>query len=205
MTAGLAAGDPFTWWRTPCFATDRIALCGDLDTHRSAKGRQQLDGWIDLGITDIVDVREEWNDEDFVRRHAPHVSYHWMGTDDDGRGQPDEWFAGGVSAATKALLDPERKVMVHCHMGVNRGPSMGYAIMLAHGFEPINALTAIRAARPIAAIIYADDAVSWWHRTNGASPDTVKSEVRRVKEWLRANRVDDGWVASRIRQVDSRA
>ena len=90
-------------------------------------------------------------------------------------------------------------------MGVNRGPSMAYAVMLAHGFDAVEALDAIRAARPIAAIIYAHDAVSWWHRSNGASPSTIDHDVRRVKRWLRTNHVDDNWVASRIRRIDGTA
>ena len=72
---------------------------------------------------------------------------------------------------------PDAVVLVHCHMGVNRGPSMAYAILLALGWDAVEALNAISAARPIAGVIYAGNALSWWHRTNGSSQLTFEREV----------------------------
>ena len=71
-----------------------------------------------------------------------------VGTDDDGNGQSDAWFDAGVSAILGALADFNRKVIVHCHMGVNRGPSLAFAAMLALGHEPTEALAAIKARFP---------------------------------------------------------
>ncbi len=61
-------------------------------------------------------------------------------------------------------------MLVHCHMGINRGPSMAYACLLVLGWDPIEAMTAIRTARPIAAIGYAEDALDWHHRTYRDQP-----------------------------------
>jgi len=195
--------DPAQMWRSICWVTERLALSGDLETHSPERGRAQLQSWLDAGITDIIDVRGEHSDARFVAQNAPHVKYHWFGTHDAGYEQPDDWFAHGVAAAQSVLADPNRKVMVHCHMGVNRGPSMGFAILLSQGMNSLEVLRAIRAARPIAGILYAEDAVDWWHRTLGTPETLAYSERRAVRAWLKRNPVDVSWVISRIRRAEA--
>lgn len=195
--------DPAQMWRSICWVTERLALSGDLESYSRQRGQAQLQAWIDAGITDIIDVRGEHSDERFVAQYAPHVRYHWFGTHDAGYEQPDAWFANGVAAAQSVLADPNRKVMVHCHMGVNRGPSMGFAILLSQGMDSLEVLRAIRAARPIAGILYAEDAVEWWHRTIGTPETLAYGERRKVREWLARNPVDVSWVISRIRLAEA--
>ncbi|MEP7194500.1 MAG: hypothetical protein ABI903_16765 [Actinomycetota bacterium] len=144
----------------------------------------------DAGITDILDNRIEWSDEDFFRTHAPSLGFLWNGADDVGQLMPDDWFDAGVGFALDALKDPEAQVLAHCHMGINRGPSMAYAILLATGMEPVVALTAIRQARPIAAIAYDGDALDWWHRADGTPASVAKRHRREVAKWHRDNRLD---------------
>jgi hypothetical protein len=204
MTSGTPnALSPTDLWRSINWVTDRIALSGDLETEWPSRGNTQLQAWVDAGITDIIDVRGECNDRRFVALNAPHVRYHWFGTHDSGRAQPDDWFADGVTAAQQLLADPDRKVMIHCHMGVNRGPSMGFAVLLSQGHDPLEALQAIRTARPIAGIIYAEDAVAWWHRTQGTPETLIHRERRRVREWLATNDVDVAWIVSRMRRAQA--
>lgn len=193
--------DPAAWWRMLCWVTPQIAVSGDLDTRRADRGVQQLREWVDAGVTHIVDAREEWNDERFVGVHAPDLTYHWVGTHDDGSGQSDEWFEAGVRVAVDALRDPSAKVVLHCHMGVNRGPSLTFALLLALGFDPVQALTAIRAARPIAATLYAEDAVDWWHRRIGSSESVRHAARECVRTWLETHATDAHWVISRIRRA----
>jgi hypothetical protein len=190
--------EPIHWHRQSCWVTPQINLTGDL--HESpTRALDQLDGWVTIGVTDIIDVRIEGTDEAFVADHAPDVNYIWLGVDDHGGSQPDEWFDRGVEAALAALADPDRRIVVHCHMGVNRGPSMGFAILLALGWDPFEALDAIRAARPIARVLYADDAISWWLRRNGASAADVSAGISAVQRWHYDNPHDTSWVISRIR------
>lgn len=192
--------DPQSWWRVPCQVTGRVFISGDLDTFRPERGAAQLQEWLSLGITDIIDVRDEWNDENFVAEQAPQVSYHHFGTDDLDNGQPAEWFAKGVSAALTALQDPQRRVMVHCHMGVNRGPSMAFAILLALGMAPVEALDAIRTSRPIAGIIYAADALTWWHHNDETPLIEAAYAHIAVRVWHTKNPIDVSWIVSRIHQ-----
>ena len=190
--------NPVSWWRTLCWINDQIAVSGDLDgsSHRTAL--RQLKGWLDAGITDIVDARGEWSDERLVAEIAPHVRYHWLGTHDNGGRQADEWFEAGLAAAAAVLADPDRKVVIHCHMGVNRGPSLAYAVLLSMGLDTVAALETIRRARPIAGIIYAEDAVDWWHRRIG-TPETLRYRERmRARTWLDEHDNDVAWIVSRL-------
>lgn len=196
---------PAAWWRVLCFPIERVALSGDLDTTTSGTAQRQLMTWADAGITDIIDVRREWSDASLVARLAPWMRYHWIGTHDSGHAQSDDWFDEGVEAALDALADPDRKVVVHCHMGVNRAPSLAFGVLLALGHHPVEALDLIRASRPIAAVLYAQDALRWWHRRSAAPMDTRAAERSAVAEWLDRNAADVGWVISRIRAAEGAA
>src|SRR5665213_571996 len=62
------------WHRRLCRVTDWLYLCGDLPEGRQELA-SQLAEWVEAGVTDIVDVREEWTDEKLVHQFAPHVRY----------------------------------------------------------------------------------------------------------------------------------
>jgi dual specificity phosphatase 3 len=187
--------EPMQYWRKLCWATPQIVLSGDLP-EGAAKARV-LDQWIAAGITHIIDTRLEHSDQKFVAAHAPDMGYTWVGVDDHGGRQPDTWFAEGVEAAQAALAAPDGKVLIHCHMGVNRGPSMGFAAMLATGLDPLTSLEMIREARPIAAVMYAEDAVGWFHRSRGSDAWVAENQTRAVREWLVDNPIDSSWINSR--------
>ena len=75
-------------------------------------------------------------------------------------------------------------------MGINRGPSLGIAVLLAEGWDVVNALDAIRTARPIAGMAYAENALAWHHRRTGASTEQVVDDRRRVAEWRATHPLD---------------
>jgi hypothetical protein len=77
---------------------------------------------------------------------------------------PDAWFDTGTDLVLNRLQDREARMLVHCQQAVNRGPSMGFAVLLAQGWDPLEALDAIRKARAVAYIAYAEDALDWWLR-----------------------------------------
>ena len=173
-------------------------VSGDLDSSSMERFSEQLDVLVELGVTDIIDVRAEATDEHLVRRLHPALTYHHIATDDDGYARPDAWFAAGVEAALSSLEDENRKVLVHCHMGVNRAPSLVFAIMLALGYSPVAALVAIRGARPIAALLYASDALRWWHSVSGGTPQSARAHQIEVRAWMDAHPIDTSWIISRI-------
>ena len=81
-------------------------------------------------------------------------------------------------------------MLTHCHMGINRGPSLGFAVLLAQGWDVVEALDAIRAARPIAWVAYAEDALRWRHARLGSAPDELERDRRRVVRWRQDNELD---------------
>jgi len=175
------------WHRRLCPLTDGILISGDLheDPDRAVT---QLRRWEQAGITHILDTRLEWSDEELVAANAPDVVYGWIGTDDDGTAQPDTWFDAGLAFAADALGDPDTVLLVHCHMGINRGPSMAYRILLESGWDPVEALDLIRDARPIAEIAYAEDALDHYHRTIGVPADRRADDRDRVAAWRASHR-----------------
>src|SRR5450631_1994784 len=186
------------------YITGRVWTGGDLPSDLGEEA--MLADLADIqaaGITDILDNRIEWSDEEFLTAHAPNLGFLWNGADDVGQLMPDEWFDAGVAFALDALKDPDAQVLAHCHMGINRGPSMAYAILLATGMEPVAALTAIRQARPIAAIAYDGDALAWWHRADSTPASIAKRQRREVAQWHRDNRLDINKIIRMMRNKEA--
>lgn len=178
--------------------TSQLWIGGDLEVRQPTLAAIQLSELEARGITDIVDVRLEWNDEEWITATKPHIRYFWLGVDDTGQTMPDEWFDTGTEYI-RAQFKIGGNVLVHCHMGINRGPSIGFAAMLTLGWDPIDALDRIRQARPIAHVGYAEDALDWWLRKNGATPSHRAEGQRRLRQWRRDNYLDVATVIRRIR------
>jgi dual specificity phosphatase 3 len=206
-SAGLPAPDDYgAWHRLPCDVLDPdgnhtgVVVTGDLH-HDPDAALEQLAGWVDAGVGGIVDCREEWTEEDFVAVHYPQVTYVHVGVDDHGGSQPDDWFDEGVDGALEVLGRGEH-VVVHCHMGINRGPSMAFALLLTLGWGVTDALVAIRTARPIVGLIYAEDAISWFGRRAGWSQDQVADAQAELNAWLEDGAIDVHQVIRRVRESD---
>ena len=172
------------WHRELSRVTEQVMVSGDLhpDPERAAT---QIAGWRRAEITHVLDTRYEWNDESLVAEHAPQIVYGWIGTDDDSRRQPDEWFDAGVAFAKDAFAREDSVVLVHCHMGINRGPSMAYRILLELAWDPIDALEQIRTARPIADVGYACDALDHFHRSHDIAESERALDRHRLDAWQR--------------------
>ena len=189
---------PQNHWRRVCWVTEQLAVSGDLPAARD-RALLQLSTWEDEGITDVIDVRGECDDTRFIESNSS-IRSHWFGVDDNGGRRDDRWFQALVQVGQRLLSDPDRRVLVHCHMGVNRGPSALYAILLAAGWDHLEALRAIRDARPIAGIIYAGDAARWHGQQQGLDKDKVATIVDEVENWLTRNALDIPYV---IRSIGS--
>lgn len=145
---------------------DYIWTGGDL--HRAyINATKQMTHIVDEGISVIIDTRYEWNDENLWAEH-PDVDYHHLGVDDDGGLQPDWWWKDGLSI-TRDAVDQGRQVLIHCHMGVNRGPSLaGIALVEVFRMTPFNAWSTIRAQRPISWACYMPDGLNYLGRHSEA-------------------------------------
>lgn len=184
------------------FILPNLATGGDLPDDPDA-ARAVLHEWCELGITHVIDNRIECSDEDFVNEHSPELNYLHLGVDDAGQQMPDGWFDLGTEWARGALENPASKVLSHCHMGINRGPSMAYACLLMLGRDPIDAMTMIRSARPIAAIGYAEDALDWHHRTQLVPLTKQLDNWKRHENWRDENWIDVRRIIREKRSVEA--
>jgi protein-tyrosine phosphatase len=178
------------------FVTPHLAVGGDLATYDDDLAGMQLAEIGALGVTHVVDVRIEWNDAEVFSFALPGVAYLHHGMDDAGQAVPLDWFERAVSWIEAA--GPDAVVLTHCHMGINRGPSLGFAVLLAQGWDPVEAISAIRAARPQANVWYAADALTWHQVRTGVSPSAASEQHARLDAWRKANPLD---VVRLIRQV----
>ncbi len=168
------------------FVTDHLLIGGDLDYRSRELATEQIVELHESGVTHIIDVRVEWTDQDWVAELLPGLEYFHHGIDDAGQAVPAEWFDTGVQYAVDAL-ESGGTVLSHCHMGINRGPSLGFAVLLRLGWDAVDALDAIRRVRPIAFIAYAEDALRWHHQEDGAA---LERDLRRLEEWRRDHDLD---------------
>ena len=186
-------------WRTLCWVNNQIAVSGDLSPHDS-EAVAQLQKWVSEGVTDIIDLRGEASHESLVARIAPGIKYHWLGVDDEGDRRTPEWFEAIKAAAALVFGNPNRKAVIHCHMGVNRGPSAAFTALITNGVDPIAALDQIRSARPVAAMIYSGDAIQWFAGRQGLTEDQIDQLFEAVLNWHKQNPLDVGYCIQQIGQ-----
>lgn len=192
--------NPHAMWRELCWVDHTLAVSGDLPSNRE-QALAQLRMWEASGITDVFDMREERDDSDFIHENS-RIKCHWFPVDDNGGVRDDQWFKAIRDRAHELFICSKtpRRILVHCHMGVNRGPSALFAIMLTLGWDALEALRRIRDVRPIAGIIYAPDAMRWWARELQYDDEAVEEKVNEVDAWLGRNELDLAYVIRSIGQ-----
>ncbi len=125
-------------------------------------------------ITHVLDCRmANPHPELYSRSNIVHLQ---CGALDDHQTKLDEWFHRGAAFALDALAYPQSRVLVHCLLGVSRGPAMTYTIMRLLGLPAEVAESQIRTARPIVrAIKYRGDAEravrAWSNRCHTVNSD----------------------------------
>ena len=164
--------------------TDTLWTGGDLPDNDD-EAIDHIGQWQHLGIATIIDCRWEWTDKDLVADVAPTITYFEHGVDDAGQHIPGIWF--DELLATAESTAPGAGTLVHCHMGMNRGPSGAYSVLLANGFDPVAAIDLIRLRRPIASVAYAEDALRWWHDRNNTVEPRRRDDIARLAAWRSAN------------------
>lgn len=186
------------------FVTSQLAIGGDLATDDDDLAFVQFAEILDLGITHIIDVRIEWSDAETFAGHAPHVGYLHHGMDDAGQNVPVEWFEHAICWLEAVwAADPVAVVLTHCHMGINRGPSLGFAVLLAQGWDAVAAISAIRAVRPQANVWYAADALTWHHQRTGVAKRAAAKQHAELEEWRQSNPLDVVRIVRRARDEEA--
>lgn len=139
------------------------------------------------GVTHVLDARIEAQER--IWDAFEPIVYHWDGIDDRGQRVPGSWFER-ITAWADAAIEAGGVVLTHCHMGINRGPSAGYAVLLRRGWDPIDAIDAIRSARPQAHVAYAEDALDWHLARIGATPAEWAGQRDRLATWRASHAMD---------------
>jgi dual specificity phosphatase 3 len=129
------------------------------------------------------------------------MRYLHIGVDDDGCQMPHDWYEFGTRWILHELdADPDAVVFVHCHMGINRGPTLTFAAMLEMGYDPVAAIDRIRTNRPIAAVGYAEDALDWFHISHDIAADDRQADRDALGEWRKENPHDTVRIIRQIRR-----
>ncbi len=183
------------------FVTPTLLVGADLETFDRALANDQLTELVEAGVTHILDTREEWSDEQLVRELAPTIRYLHQGVDDAGQPLTVEWFEECVTWIRGAAAE-SGVVLVHCHMGINRAPSLVLAALLDQGLEVASALDRVRTSRPIAVIDYADDVLQWHHARTSTPPEQAEADRRALADWRARNHLDTQTVIRGKRQAD---
>lgn len=130
--------------------TDRLAVGAALTSQADVA---QL---LEAGITAVIDARVEFDDTALFAGSG--IGVLWAPTADDGQHKDPAWFAVGIEFALPLLARPGQRCLCHCAAGVNRGPSMCYALLRAWGLRPDQAEGLIRSVRPQVGLAYKTDA-----------------------------------------------
>lgn len=161
---------------------DRLAVGADLSPDL-ALAQLQVQELVDAGVTAVIDCRVEAEDEAIWAAFAPEVAYlHVPVADGHGMTMPDWAFRRVVDFASEQLEFTNSKLYVHCHMGVNRGPTMAMTVLMTQFAKtPLEAYNEILAARDVAFIAFAEDAALWHLRqfmdSEGAEFSTSLEEL----------------------------
>ena len=152
MNDGLDVPLNYDWITARILCGSRPQSLADLQKLRSESVSHIIDVCLDDDETLLPLVTDAWAEFGFT-------GYLWNPTPDDGQPKSREWVLKSVHYAMSVLAQPGWIFYIHCHDGVNRGPSTAYAILRAQGLSIEQAKMLIRLARPIdwAGIRYADD------------------------------------------------
>lgn len=151
-----------------------ITIGPDIEFGKPDWALNQIRSLADRGITHVIDIRVERNDEDeFLDLWEMNwleqpIKYIHIPMDDDGKKVDEEvWHKVRNIAKSIVLRDESAHFYVHCHMGVNRGPSFGMALAYEYvwqkaGKERTHAgLVELLHSRDDAAAIYFPQYLKW--------------------------------------------
>jgi hypothetical protein len=183
---------------------DWLTIGGDLHIAADQTGQTYAEIITELrdrGVTQVIDLREEWNDRAaWVQMGFPTADYRYAPIVDVRGYTPEEdWFRTVEEAFSRFWHNSYEgdRMYVHCHMGINRAPSVGMLALLTVNPEmhPFEAFLQIREARPIAGVRYAE-AVGIRHLLNVEGvTDVSKGMPASVTAWREM--LDHYWTPER--------
>ena len=173
-----------------------ITIGPDIEFPEPDWAANQMRTLAERGITHVIDIRIEMNDEDdfldYWEEHWPDkpIRYIHIPMDDDGKTVDTEvWHTVRNIAQSIAASGQEAHFYIHCHMGVNRGPSFAMALAYeyvwqSNGAEGFSGLSDLLSSREDAAAIYFPQYLDW-AKAKARNIDT--SQALRMIEERRKN------------------
>lgn len=158
---------------------------------------QILRNWSDADITDVIDVRSERPNTQYLSTVGEAFNYHALGISDSYCQEFDSWFAG-ITRLISERIGGSRKIVIHCQSGMNRAPSAVFRWLLENGIDPVEALIAIRNSRPVAISRFAPIAIDHYYRTHDFSESDRIEAILRVRTWLFENAIDELGLSARL-------
>lgn len=144
---------------------DWLSVGGDLDLAHYLTDQtydETIGQLTEHGVTHVIDARIEWCDElTWIENGLPSENHCYAPIVDWWKHSPDEgWFRTVEDFVAKFWANSYEgdRLYVHCHMGINRGPSAAMIALLTiePAMHPYEAFLMVRDARPAAGLVYAD-------------------------------------------------
>jgi predicted protein tyrosine phosphatase len=110
----------------------------------SAPNHRQARQLVREGVDAVVDLRIERHGDEQI--WPPAVEVVRVGLQDHGSPTVDELRA--AAQAVSDLMRQGREVLVHCHAGLERGPSVACAALVLQGWPLIDAFRRVTTSRP---------------------------------------------------------
>ena len=171
------AGDPMYCVR---YIEDQMLVAEKVDCIVDCRSKSERNGgWDEEGLN-IPVVYAEMHDDGRLDNQAGDFIQAWFKISD---------------AIVAGELPVNPTFLVHCHMGVNRGPSMAMFLLMMEGMSPVDAFLKLRDRRQGVGVAYAEQAVMAWVELTNADPEEVQ-------DWLRFER--DYWTPARTNTVRNR-
>lgn len=175
---------------------DWLSVGGDIDLARDVSGVPHDDIIASLrghGVSHVLDVRIEHSDEDlWVANGLPWANYLHLPIVDSWNHEPAEsWFVGieDYVRLFHSVRSEGDRLYAHCHMGINRGPSAAMLALLTTDptMDPFDAFLAVREARDIAGLVYAESvAIRHYRKTvfgDDARWDAIQGFTSRLNDY----------------------
>lgn len=188
-----------------------LSVGGDLDL---AKDLTQQDYQTTIaqlrehGVTYVLDLRSEWNDADTWQAEGLPAANHCYApiTDSWNHSPAESWYEAVESFVLKFWMESVEgdRLLTQCHMGINRAPSAAMLALLTVDplLDPFDAFLTIRAARPVAGLVYAES-VGVRHLLNAAGLSDFTEDDDLPAEVVEFSRsIGEHWTPDRRQAVN---
>ncbi len=181
-----------------------LSVGGDISLAQDLTGQSYTETIAQLrdhGVTHVLDLRLKWevrNDHAlWADAGVPAANVLNVPINDSwGYIPPEEWFATVEAFVQNFWLDSFEgdRLYVHCHMGINRGPSAAMLALLTVDplLNPLDAFLQVRSAREAAGIVYGE-AVGIRHLLNVEGIDLGPMDELPVSVTLWSHAVNAYW------------